>query len=60
MAVLVRSSTHSKEPRFSLLRSVSVSSRFRRALMSRPMTPASVPMSTSFIRSKPVIWVRER
>ena len=37
MAVFVLSSTHSREPFFSLPRMVSVSSRFRRAIRSSSM-----------------------
>ena len=60
MAVFVRSSTHKREPFRSLLRSVSVSSKFRRAFKSKLMTAASPSSSTSFMRSNPVICVRPK
>ena len=41
MEVTVLSSTHSSEPRFSLVRMVSVSSRFRRVVRFRPMNSPS-------------------
>ena len=57
MAVLVLSSTHKREPRFSLLRMVSVSSRLRLAVISNPMAAESRSNSTSLSRSRPLICV---
>lgn len=52
--VRVLSSTHNREPRFSRLRMVSVSSRFFRAVRSRRIYWASLYSFTVWIRSIPV------